>query len=308
MEKNLIPLCLVVGFLGSGKTTFLKRIVRHYPDMQLAFIVNEFSSLDADGIAMQREHDKVFCLPGGSVFCRCLAGQFIQTLKELPHLLDMPHCDGVVVEASGIADPGVAPQMMREEGLDAIYRLSRIVAIVDPGNIGNLVEQLPNTRSQLQSADVILINKTDIYSEETLEEANAFIRTVNSTAAIEKTVFCQITLDLFGGKSCSNTLGTYAAGADPNFVTATAQTHAPVDVDRFLRAINTLQRELYRAKGFLKTETGAVYLDWTPSSHSCFELPGHNGPFGFSLIGPSNKAPAINALASRLQSGSFNKG
>ncbi|MCK5861033.1 MAG: hypothetical protein KAH38_01020 [Candidatus Hydrogenedentes bacterium] len=75
----------------------------------IAFIVNEFSPLDADGITMQREHDKVICLPGGSVFCRCLAGQFIQTLKELPVLLDLPQCDGVVVEASGIADPGAAP-------------------------------------------------------------------------------------------------------------------------------------------------------------------------------------------------------
>lgn len=307
MERERIPLCLVVGFLGSGKTTFLKRIVHHHPDMQLAFIVNEFSALDTDGIAMQREHDKVFCLPGGSVFCRCLAGQFIQTLKELPHLLDMPHCDGVVVEASGIADPGVAPQMMREEGLDAIYRLSRIVAVVDPGNIGSLVEQLPNTKSQLQAADTILINKTDIYREETLEQAIALIRSINSTANLEKTAYCQITLDLFGGKSSSNPSGTYTNGADSNFVTATAQTHAPVDVDRLLRAINTLQQELYRAKGFLKSETGAVYLDWTPSSHSRFDLPDHTSPFGFSLIGAGSKAPAINALASRLQSGSFNK-
>ena len=307
MTDKRIPLCLVVGFLGSGKTTFLKRIVKHYPNKQIAFVVNEFSALDADGIAMQRLHDKVFCLPGGSVFCRCLAGQFIQTLKELPDLLDMPQCDGVVVEASGIADPGVAPQMMREEGLDALYRLSRIVAVVDPGNISDLVHQLPNTRSQLVAADTVLINKTDIYSEERLLETIALIRSINEKATIEKTVYCQITLDLFGGESCSKPSGGYAAGADQNFATAVAQTFQPVDVDRLLRAINTLQHELYRAKGFLKSEEGATYLDWTPNAYSRFDLPDHEGPFGFSLIGAGNKASTINALASRLQSGSFNK-
>ena len=253
-----------------------------------------------------REHDKMFLLPGGSVFCRCLAGQFIQTLKELPHLLDMPHCDGVVVEASGIADPGVAPQMMREEGLDAIYRLFWIVAIVDPGNIGNLVEQLPNTRSQLQSADVILINKTDIYSEETLEEANAFIRTVNSTAAIEKTVFCQITLGYWG-----NRVQTLLGPMLPVRITTASlrQQHRPMPL--LMLTVSCAQQ--YAATGVISCQRLSEGRDrsdisgLTPSSHSCFELPDHNGPFGFSLIGPSNKAPAINALASRLQSGSFNK-
>ena len=295
-----IPLCLVVGFLGSGKTTFLKRIVRQYPDKQLAFIVNEFSSLDADGVALQREHDKVICLPGGSVFCRCLAGQFIQTLRELPNMLDLPCCDGVVVEASGIADPAVAPSMMKEEGLDSIYYLSEIVAIVDPENIVRLVTQLPNTRSQLAAADTILINKMDIYSTDIVDAACELIRSINTTATIENTVYCQMPLDLFGGKSTSKSSGGYTASVDQNFATAVATTFAPVDVERLLRAINTLKEELYRAKGFLKSETGAVYLDWTPASHSMFELPDHKGPFGFSLIGAGNKTPAINALASRL--------
>ena len=307
MSDTRIPLCLVVGFLGSGKTTFLKRIVQHHPDKQLAFVVNEFSELDADGITLQREHDKVICLPGGSVFCRCLAGQFIQTLKDLPTLLQLPQCDGVVVEASGIADPGVAPQMMREEGLDSRYRLSRIIAIVDPGNIIELIEQLPNTRSQLVTADTILINKTDIYSEETLKKVIDLIHSINEKATIERTIYAQITLDLFSGTSCSSSSGTYASGADTNFATAIAQTFEPVNVDRLLRAINTLQQELYRAKGFLKSETGAVYLDWTPNAHSQFDLPDHKGPFKFSLIGAGNKTPTINAMASRLQSGAFNK-
>lgn len=307
MNTTHIPLCLIVGFLGSGKTSFLKHIAHQFPNKQIAFVVNEFSPVDADGMTMQQEHDKVICLPGGSVFCRCLAGQFIQTLKDLPALLKLPHCDGVVVEASGIADPSIAPQMLHESGLDTLYTLSRIIAVVDPGNIADLLKRLPNTKSQLLAADTILINKTDLYPQGKIDAAISLIRSIKGKAIIESVRYCQITLELFESKSCLQASGDYAACADPNFATATAQCHAPVDVDRLLRAIDSLKQELYRAKGFLKSETGATYLDWTPASHSRFELPSHKGPYGFTLIGLGSKAPAINALASRVQSGAFNK-
>ncbi len=306
MNTTRIPLCLVVGFLGSGKTTLLKSIIRQFSDKKLAFVVNEFSEIDADGAALQREHDKVVCLPGGSVFCRCLSGQFIHTLQELPSLLDLPHCDGVVVEASGIADPGVAPQMMQETGLNALYRLTRVIAVVDPGNVAQLLDELPNTRAQLAAADIILINKSDIHPAAQVNDAATLARSINDTAVIERVAYCEIALDLFSAESCSKASGNYALCADPNFAAATAHTTMPVDVDKLLRAINSLHRELYRAKGFLKSDAGAVYLDWTPSSASRFDLPDHQGPYGFSFIGRGEKTPAINAIAARLQSGAFN--
>jgi len=291
--------------LGSGKTSLLKHIARRHGEKKIAFVVNEFSMLDADGFALKQEYEKVICLPGGSVFCRCLSGQFIQTLRELPDLLELPQCDGVVVEASGIADPAVAPQMLREAKLDRVYRMSRIIAVVEPGNIADLLEQLPNTRSQLLAADDVIINKIDIYDAKTVGNAAALVRSINDHAVIVKAVFCQTPLELFEGSSIPKTSGGYAERADPNFVTATATTETPVDVNRLLRAINTLRDDLYRAKGFLASADGAVYLDWTPSTCSRFDLPGHIEPLGFALIGNGKKAPAINALAARLQSGAF---
>ncbi len=306
MNTSQTPLCLVVGFLGSGKTTLLRTIIRQFPDKQLAFIVNEFSEMDVDGAALQQEHETVVCLPGGSVFCRCLAGQFIQTLQDLPRTMHAPQWDGVVVEASGIADPGVAPQMLREAGLDTRYRLTRIIAVVDPGNIEALLQELPNTKSQLMTADVILINKTDVYDREQIDTATALVRTVNENAAIEHVVRCEIALPFFETPSSSRPTGDYAAAADPNFATAVAHTAAVVDTDKLTRALNTLRQELYRAKGFLNSPSGAVYLDWTPSTCSRFDLPDYTGPFGFSFIGRGTKTPAINAIAARLQSGAFN--
>ena len=305
MTMERIPVCLIVGFLGSGKTTLLRRIIRTYSRKRLAYIVNEFSSLDVDGAVIQREHDKVLCLAGGSLFCKCLAGQFIQTMKDLPAALHIPNCDGVVVEASGIADPCVAGRMLYESGLDSLYRLSNIIAVVDPGNIDQLLVKFPNTRSQLQAADTVIINKNDVYGEDVVAHAETAVRRVSDRASIVRASHCEVDVPLFQSRAPAAMTGAYAACADPNFFAIDIGNPGVVDVGRLLRALGSYPEVLYRAKGFLHGVGGPVYLDWTPSTATRFELPDYRGNFGFVLIGAGDKSASIRALASRLESGAF---
>ena len=67
-----LPICLVVGFLGSGKTSFLQETARRWIDRKLLFLVNEFSAADIDGRRLQSLARPVLSLPGGSIFCHCL--------------------------------------------------------------------------------------------------------------------------------------------------------------------------------------------------------------------------------------------
>lgn len=305
MEKKLIPVCLVVGFLGSGKTTLLRHIIATHSDKRLAFVVNEFSSVDVDGAIIQKDHDKVVCLAGGSVFCKCLSGQFIQTLRDLPQALHLPRCDGVVVEASGIADPGVAGQMLHESGLDLLYRLSHVVAVVDPGNIERLLERLPNTRSQLVAADSIIINKRDIYSNGEIDAVERAVSAINRRARIVRSSHCDTDIRFFESRSRVSLSGNYALCADPNFYTETVVPPAHIDIDRLTKALYAWRGDLYRAKGFLLGHAGPVYLDWTPTTVSRFELPDYDGRFAFVLIGAGEKASTIKTIAARMASGAF---
>jgi G3E family GTPase len=305
MSRERIPVCLVVGFLGSGKTTFLKQIIRKYAGKRLAFIINEWSSLDVDGAMIHREHDKVVCLAGGSVFCKCLSGQFIQTLKDLPRALHIPSCEGVVVEASGIADPGVAGKMLRESGLDALYYLSDIVAVVDPGNIAVLLEKLPNIKAQLTAADKIILNKVDVYSGEEVSTAERTVRSRNEHAALCRAVQCDADISLFGKKSQDGFSGNYALCADPNFCSVCAEVKDSIDLDRLQNALNAYQEGLFRGKGFVRGQEGPVYLDWTPSTVSRFELPDYEGKLGFVLIGAGDKLAVLRTIAARIESGAF---
>ena len=76
-----IPLSLVTGFLGSGKTTFLKHMAPRLASRRIVYLVNDFSALDVDGAVLSEIGPNVVSIPGGSIFCKCLVGDFIQHLS-----------------------------------------------------------------------------------------------------------------------------------------------------------------------------------------------------------------------------------
>ncbi|MDH3982239.1 MAG: hypothetical protein OES84_04980, partial [Kiritimatiellaceae bacterium] len=79
----MIPICLITGFLGTGKTTLLKRIVEENRDRKWIYLVNEFSALDVDGAIVSAENPDVISIPGGSIFCKCLVTEFIGQMTKI---------------------------------------------------------------------------------------------------------------------------------------------------------------------------------------------------------------------------------
>ncbi|MBL7076600.1 MAG: hypothetical protein ISS31_03920, partial [Kiritimatiellae bacterium] len=137
----MIPLALVTGFLGCGKTSFLKHTVARYRDRRIVYLVNEFSPLDVDGALVESEDADVVAIPGGSIFCKCLVTEFIGQLQRIAR--EYPDAEGVIIEASGMANPAVVGTMLHETKLDAIYELATVVAVVDPGSFLKLRHTLP---------------------------------------------------------------------------------------------------------------------------------------------------------------------
>lgn len=140
--QRLIPICLVTGFLGAGKTTFLKTITRQHLRQRLVYLVNEFSPRDIDSAIVSEVYPDVVSVPGGSIFCKCLVTQFMSHLQQIPSRFGTP--EGLVIEASGMANPGVMASMLRETRLDAQYRLARIISVIDPGSFHKLRRTLPH--------------------------------------------------------------------------------------------------------------------------------------------------------------------
>ena len=100
MEQN-IQLYLVSGFLGSGKTTFLRNILLQSVGVRVGVIVNEFGSIGIDGKVLHQDGMKLVEINNGSIFCACLKDGFVKTLVAF---LEQP-VDVLFIEASGMADP-----------------------------------------------------------------------------------------------------------------------------------------------------------------------------------------------------------
>ena len=130
---------LVTGFLGSGKTTFLKRLLRNTPeDLKIAVIQNEFAPSNVDGEELMQSTDGAFELleiNNGSVFCVCLLGTFVRSLSEF---MDVHHPDVVIMEASGLSDPAGIAELFQSDILSKKVFFKEAWCIVDAAHFGKI--------------------------------------------------------------------------------------------------------------------------------------------------------------------------
>lgn len=270
----MIPMILITGFLGSGKTTLLKNLARQGADRRLAFLVNDFSVLDVDGEQLRQVTDNVMAIPGGSIFCRCLASDFISHLQEIPVRFGSPEAplEGVIVEASGMADPRVTAKLLRETSMAETYELRRILAVIDPGTFHKLLATLPAIRTQVESADTIVINKTDVFASADIDRTEVRVREINEVADLHRTAFCQVDFDpLAKAPRTADADGDMAPCRDPQYATFEVNGDDTVSFKALEAALQAVGDDLYRVKGDIPTDRGLLHveggvnsLEWTP--------------------------------------------
>ena len=301
----MLPLTLVTGFLGAGKTTLLSRLAKEQKGRALVFLVNEFSPGDVDGAVVEAEGVDAIAIPGGSIFCKCLVSEFIKHLSDIPRLF--PDTTGVVIEASGIADPRVISTMLKETKLDSVYNLARVITVVDPNSFPKLIQTLPNIRSQVESADTVLVNKVDLFSEEEVSKTVELVYECNKDVDILKTNFCAIEFDVFGERCRQETEGEYALCADPNYIVRSIVARGKFDLEKLREAIEEVADSVYRLKGFVLTDKGVVKVDFSSGQWCDVVVSGFEEKTGLSVIVAGDKRAVADELSSRIVAGSFCK-
>lgn len=269
---NTLPVWLVVGFLGAGKTTVLRRLVHHANGRGLLFIVNEFSAVDIDAGLIEREGGTALAVAGGSIFCRCLVSEFISTLSRAAEGIPMRNGEilqpqGVVIEASGMADPRSMRRLLQESGLDKRFHVAGVTTVVDPGTLMKLLLVLPNIRSQIESADLILLNKTDLHAAETIAKLREKIVSINPAAQIVHCTYGNIPPEIILADGLPARIAqmdaTFGLCRNPHFERETLTFNTPVDTAQLRACFAQADDSLYRAKGTLLTNEGWLYLDWS---------------------------------------------
>jgi len=262
-----IPIVLVTGFLGSGKTSLLRHWAGRYAARRLVYLVNEFSAVDVDAAELQRVTPDVVSLPGGSIFCRCLISEFLDRLALLPERFAAPGrpIEAVIVEASGMANPSTADRLLRESGLDLVYDLRRIVALADPGSFRKLLRTLPAIRDQVAAADLVVLNKTDRYPEADVAATERAILDVRPGAPIVRTTFGRIDLDLPPPAGARTSDGEYATCADPRFAREAVRVDGEVDLAAFRAAVDAVADDVYRLKGRVRSGGAMRHVEFSAS-------------------------------------------
>jgi G3E family GTPase len=156
------PVFVITGFLGSGKTTLVNEVLKKLGETLV--IVNEFGEVPVDHHLLQAAEERTVALPNGCLCCH-LRGDLEETLIGAAMRRrrgEIAGFDRVIVETSGLADPGpVAQTLYADRALERDFKLGPIVTVVDAADTGNRNLGLDIAKSQIVAADVIVLSKTD---------------------------------------------------------------------------------------------------------------------------------------------------
>ena len=184
-----IPVTLVTGFLGAGKTTLISRLLRH-PDMdRVAVVINEIGEVGIDNDLVKMSSENVSLLANGCLCCS-VRTDLQETLRELfgeRRAGLIPDFDRVIVETTGLADPAPVIQTLASDGmLGAQYRLDGVVTLVDAVNALDQLGTAPEAERQVALADRLFITKCDLADDAGIAALQVALRQINSLADIRR--------------------------------------------------------------------------------------------------------------------------
>ena len=176
-----IPVTIVTGFLGSGKTTLLNRILSERHGAKIAVIENEFGEAGIDNDLLVSGEEQVVEMNNGCICCT-VRGDLIRILNDLADRRADGRLafDRVVIETTGLADPGpVAQTFFLDEQVSRRYLLDAVITLVDAVHAMRQLDENEQAQAQVGFADRLLLSKTDLVGREQVDAVSQRLRQIN---------------------------------------------------------------------------------------------------------------------------------
>jgi G3E family GTPase len=183
----LIPVTVLTGFLGSGKTTVLNHLLRQ-PGMDgTVAVINEFGEVGLDHLLVETSEERFALLDNGCVCCS-VREDLVALLEDLPvreAAGKLPPVRRILIETTGLADPvPVLHTLMTAPGVVARYRIDGVVVTVDAANALRSLDNHAEAAKQIAVADLILLTKADLADVDTIAAVEELIREINPTVSV----------------------------------------------------------------------------------------------------------------------------
>lgn len=285
MIKKKIPVILITGYLGSGKTTLMQNLLKQ-EKRKIALIVNDMGSVNIDATLLNKNRDRISSvemveLQNGCICCT-LRDEFI---AEIERISKLPDIEAIFVEASGISEPSnIAASFViyTNENPNTNIYLSSIVSVVDTDRIyreflhelsmendteeGDIINLIID---QIEFCNLIILNKTDLMSKEQITEVTEVIRDIQSEAEIIPCVNSEVDTEkiLHGNEfdyhsvlasssiqralNANNHTDKEACVDEYGITSFVFEEVRPFDRDKFMHFVDCYPKELIRTKGYI---------------------------------------------------------
>jgi G3E family GTPase len=286
-----IPVTLITGFLGSGKTTLISKLVRHPSMSRVAVVINELGEIGIDHDIVTMSSENIALLANGCICCS-VRTDLQETLRDLfarRRVGEVADFDRVIIETTGLADPAPVVQTLSSDTLIAAqFRLDGLVTLVDAVNGAAQLANHAEPAKQIALADRVFITKSDIAPPDALEALKTAIREINPGAGVALVVNGEVdpaeltglglasakagpaTLSFLGeplqgeGSQGERPLGRRSALHDASIKTLSLRFDQPFTWTAFSAALELLATlrgpDLLRVKGIVNVEGAPVVV------------------------------------------------
>lgn len=280
-----IPVIIITGFLGAGKTTLLNHLINSDHGMRIAVLVNDFGAINIDAeLIVGIEGEDTINLANGCICCT-IRGDLHQAALRICERPDKP--DYIIIETSGVSDPLGVAQTFLYTDLANYTAVDTILTLVDAAEFLNLpAENEVLAMDQVGTADIVVLNKTDLVDEAGLATVRQAINEISPAARIFETSYGTVPLPLLFGHGTFDPLRLATRSAhdvhvhedeDHNhdhdhdhslvFHTWRYESERPFTLNAIQTAIDQLPPTIYRAKGM-------VYVAEAPAERHILQVVG----------------------------------